>query len=114
LTTIVLEEPKTVYIGNITGRALRSAKAIAEDVVGNVAHGIRWHDGTTVLEELGCRTFIEMPPGHALSDLAQEAFKDVRTISIGKTSLGYAARIAAHKQAVRSSDANFNPGREIP
>jgi malonate decarboxylase epsilon subunit len=114
LTTIVLEEPKTVYIGNITGRALRSAKAIAEDVVGNVAHGIRWHDGTTVLEELGCRTFIEMPPGHALSDLAQGAFKDVRTISIGKTSLGYAARIAAHKQAVRSSDANFNPGREIP
>jgi malonate decarboxylase epsilon subunit len=92
---MVLEKPRIIYVGNIAGRALRSAEAIAEDVSGNVAHAIRWHDSTAVLDELGCRTFFEMPPGHVLSDLAHDAFKEVRSIAIGKTSLGYAARISA-------------------
>jgi len=95
LAGIALEKPRIIYVGNITGRALRSAEAIAEDVCGNVAHAIRWHESTAVLEELGCRTFLEMPPGHVLSDLAREAFKEVRPIAIGKTSLGYAARVSA-------------------
>jgi len=88
-----LTEPKIVYIANMTGKALQSARAIAEDVAGNIANEIRWHDGTTVLEELGCRTFLEMPPGHALSDLARDSFKKVRSIAITKTLLAYAARV---------------------
>ena len=93
LAGTVLNEPKTIYISNITGRALRSAATIAGDVAGNVAHRIRWHDGTAVLEELGCRTFVEMPPGHALSDLARDSFKDVRTITMGTTPFNYAVSI---------------------
>jgi malonate decarboxylase epsilon subunit len=90
--TMFRGEPQFIYIANGTSRALRNATAIAEDVTGNVARTVRWHDGTTVLTELGCRSFLEMPPGYALADLAREAFPDVKSISISQTSLDYAVR----------------------
>jgi malonate decarboxylase epsilon subunit len=95
IEAIQLQQPKIVYVGNVTGRALRSAEAISEDLATNVAHGVRWYDATTVLEELGCRLFLEMPPGHVLSELGREAFPDVRTLAIGETSLAYALRLAS-------------------
>jgi malonate decarboxylase epsilon subunit len=94
LQVIHLQKPKMVYVGNVTGRALRSAEAISEDLANNVAHGVRWYDATTVLEELGCRLFLEMPPGHVLSELGREAFPDVRTLAVGETSFKYAVRLA--------------------
>jgi len=93
LQTIQVEQPKMVYVGNVTGRALRSAEAIAEDVVSNIAHGVRWYDATTVLEELGCRVFLEMPPGHVLSELARNAFPDVRSLALSETSIQAALRL---------------------
>ena len=84
-----------VYVGNVTGRALRSAEAISEDLASNIAHGVRWYDATTVLEELGCRLFLEMPPGHVLSELGREAFPDVRTLALGETSLKHALLLAS-------------------
>ena len=95
LQAIHLQPPKTVYVGNVTGRALRSAEAISEDLASNIAHGVRWYDATTVLEELGCRLFLEMPPGHVLSELAREAFPGVRTLAVGETSLKDALRLAS-------------------
>jgi malonate decarboxylase epsilon subunit len=95
LQAIHLQEPKMVYAGNVTGRALRSAEAISEDLATNIAHGVRWYDATTVLEELGCRLFLEMPPGHVLSELGREAFADVRTLAIAETSLTHAVRLAS-------------------
>jgi malonate decarboxylase epsilon subunit len=96
LQAIHLQQPKMVYLGNVTGRALRNAEAISEDLTSNIAHGVRWYDATTVLEELGCRLFLEMPPGHVLSELGREAFPDVRTLAVGETSLKDALRLASH------------------
>jgi malonate decarboxylase epsilon subunit len=87
LQTIRPQKPKAVYVGNVTGRALRSAEAISEDLANNIAHLVRWHDATTVLYELGCRLFLEMPPGHVLSELGKEAFPEVKTLVIGERSL---------------------------
>jgi malonate decarboxylase epsilon subunit len=61
LQSIHLQNPKLIYVGNVTGRALRTAEAISEDLASNIAHGVRWYDATTVLVELGCRLFLEMP-----------------------------------------------------
>jgi malonate decarboxylase epsilon subunit len=95
LQAIHLQPPEMVYVGNVTGRALRSAEAISEDLASNIAHGVRWYDATTVLEELGCRLFLEMPPGHVLSELGWEAFPDVRTLAVGETSLKHALLLAS-------------------
>jgi malonate decarboxylase epsilon subunit len=90
-----LQDPKIIYVANVTGRAVRRAEVVSEDLATNIAHGVRWYDATTVLEELGCRLFLEMPPGHVLSELGREAFADVRTLAIGETSLTYAFRLAS-------------------
>src|SRR5246500_5990714 len=95
LQALRLYEPKLIYVGNVTGRALRTEEAISEDLATNIAHGVRWYDATTVLTELGCRLFLEMPPGHVLSQLGREAFLDVRTLAVGETSFKHALLVAA-------------------
>jgi malonate decarboxylase epsilon subunit len=93
LQAMDLQAPKIVYLGNITGRAIRSTEGISEDLAGNIAHGVRWYDMTTVLDELGFRLFLEMPPGHVLSVLAKDAFPDVQTLPLGEASIRQALRI---------------------
>jgi malonate decarboxylase epsilon subunit len=89
-----LEAPKIPYIANVTGRAVRSASAVATDLAENIAHGVRWYDATIVAEELGCNLFLEMPPGHILTDLAKENNPGV-TASVVTTDLfRYVVRLA--------------------
>jgi malonate decarboxylase epsilon subunit len=95
LQALHLHEPKLIYVGNVTGRALRTEEAISEDLATNIAHGVRWYDATTVLTELGCRLFLEMPPGHVLTELGREAFSGVRTLAVGETSFTHALLVAA-------------------
>jgi malonate decarboxylase epsilon subunit len=94
LDGMVLEQPRLIYVGNVKARALRVAAAVAEDLASNIAHGVRWHDATTVLEELGCRLFLEMPPGHVLSDLGRESFPEVKTLALGQSPLKTALHLA--------------------
>jgi malonate decarboxylase epsilon subunit len=105
-----LRQPTIAYAGNVSGRVLRSAEAISEDLATNIAHGVRWYDATTVLEELGCRLLLEMPPGHILSELAREAFADVRILAVGETSLTYATRIVT---SIRGASTHLSRVRPI-
>jgi malonate decarboxylase epsilon subunit len=98
LQAMRLQQPKMVYMSNVTGRALRSADAISGDFANNIAHGVRWYDATTVLEELGFHTFLEMPPGHVLSHLAAEAFPDIETVAVSEVSLKYAVRLGTSRR----------------
>jgi malonate decarboxylase epsilon subunit len=93
LRTMHLRSPNLVYLRNVTGRATRSAEAISEDLANNIAHGVRWYDMTTVVEELGFRIFLEMPPGHVLTVLANEAFPDVQAWAVGENSITQTVRL---------------------
>jgi malonate decarboxylase epsilon subunit len=67
---------------------LRKNELVANDLVNNIAHGVRWHDATKVLRELGCGLFLEMPPpGHVLSDLAQADLSHVNSTPLERTYL---------------------------
>ena len=92
-----LQPPSLIYVGNVTARALRTADAIAEDLANNIAHGVRWNDSVRVLEELGCGLFLEMPPGHVLSELAKEVVPEVRTLAMGESSLQHALRVSGQR-----------------
>jgi malonate decarboxylase epsilon subunit len=97
LARMELEQPRSIYVGNVRARPLRAAAAVADDLADNIAHGVRWHDATTVLKELGCRLFLEMPPGHVLTDLARESFpeEEVKTLAMSQTTLNSALHLAA-------------------
>jgi malonate decarboxylase epsilon subunit len=55
---------------------------VAHDLVNNIAHVVRWHDATTVVEELGYSLFLEMPPGHIPSDLAKENLQGIDAVPV--------------------------------
>ena len=93
LRTMHLRSPNLVYLRNVTGRATRSAEAISDDLANNIAHGVRWYDMTTVVEELGFRIILEMPPGHVLTVLANEAFPDVQAWAVGENSIRQTVRL---------------------
>jgi malonate decarboxylase epsilon subunit len=82
MSSMHLKTPQLTYVGNVTARAMRTKELVARDLVNNIAHGVRWHDATTVLKELGCNLFLEMPPGHILSDLAKENLLGVDAVSV--------------------------------
>jgi len=74
--------PRVPFLANVSGRALRTAEQVAKDLAENVAHGVRWYDASVVLTELGCNLFLEMPPGHVLTDLAEQNLPTVRAIAV--------------------------------
>ena len=90
-----LQSPNYLYVGNVNARTLRTSDAIAEDLASNVAHGVRWFDSVTVLDELGCHLFLEMPPGHVLTQLATETVPSVQALALGETSLKHALQVIA-------------------
>ena len=82
LQSITVKDPKPIYLANVNARAVRTARGVAKDLADNIAHGVRWHDATTVACELGCELFLEVPPGHALSDLARENLPGIHAHAI--------------------------------
>jgi malonate decarboxylase epsilon subunit len=82
LQSLSVKDPKAIYLSNVNARAVRTAQGVAKDLAENIAHGVRWHDATTVACELGCELFLEVPPGHALSDLARENLPGIQANAI--------------------------------
>jgi malonyl CoA-acyl carrier protein transacylase len=110
-----LQSPNYVYVGNVNARTLRTSDAIAEDLASNVANGVRWYDSVTVLEELGCHLFLEMTPGHVLTQLAKEAVPSVQALALGETSLEHVLRVdhSVSVQRLADSPRSWN-GRPLP
>jgi malonate decarboxylase epsilon subunit len=94
ISSMHLKTPQLTYVGNVTARALRTKELVARDLVNNIAHGVRWHDATTVLKELGCNLFLEMPPGHILSDLVEENLSAVSALAVESNVLSRVLRVA--------------------
>ena len=97
--SVNLTTPRMTYIRNVNARAMRTKEMVARDLVTNIAHGVRWHDGTTVLKELGCNLFLEMPPGHTLSDLAEENLPGIKSVPVEASVLPRALRLAHQEEA---------------
>jgi len=94
LQEIEVKRPLITYIGNRRARALYDAAAVCEELGTNVSHPVLWSDSTRLLYELGARTFIEAPPGAALTGLITTAFPDVRARAAAQTPLDGLVRLA--------------------
>lgn len=93
IANIEIKTPEIIYISNRRARALRDPEGIREDLARNIAHAVRWHDATTVAYERGVRLFIELPPGHTLTDLASMAFPDARSIALSQMQIDAAVKL---------------------
>ena len=106
MSSVNLTTPRMTYVGNVNARAMRTKEMVARDLVNNIAHGVRWHDATTVLKELGCKLFLEMPPGHTLSDLAVENIPGVNSVPVYASMLPKVLRLAQQEEASNDSARN--------
>jgi malonate decarboxylase epsilon subunit len=100
ISSLNLSAPQITYVANVNARAMRTKEAIASDLANNIAHGVRWYDVTVVLQELGCNLFLEMAPGHVLSNLARESLSEVNSVPIDTDVLPKALRLARLEEAV--------------
>jgi malonate decarboxylase epsilon subunit len=94
LSTISVNTPTFPYMSNRTARRLFKKEAILEDLVLSISHPVKWHNLTTVLNELGVTTYIEMPPGTILCDLVTKAFPNARALAVEASGLQSAVRLS--------------------
>jgi len=96
---ITMRAPRAVYVSNTRARVAREAHEVAEDLIENVSHTVRWHDSVTLLFELGCRLFIETPPGAVLSNLVKDSFPEARAVALEEVPLASAAVLARVRES---------------
>lgn len=95
LDGLALRAPRAAYVSNTRARVAGTAHDVAEDLVLNVSRTVRWHDSMTLLFELGCRVFIETPPGAVLTNLVRDSFPEARALALEETPLATAVTLAA-------------------
>lgn len=95
LSGINISNPRFLYISNVSARSIHTAAGVAADLADNIAHSVRWHEATTVLKELGAGLFLEMPPGHVLTDLARANIPDIEAHPVIPSRLDYLLQRAA-------------------
>jgi malonate decarboxylase epsilon subunit len=100
IAEIAVVAPETPYVSNLGGRLVSDPEAIRRDLARNVMYPVLWRDATTVLHEVGVRLFLEMPPGHTLTNLAAEAFEDARALALDENRLDTVEFLAAREAAV--------------
>jgi malonate decarboxylase epsilon subunit len=103
MSSVNLTTPRMTYVGNVNARAIRTKEGVARDLVYNIAHGVRWYDATTVLKELGCNLFLEMPPGHTLSDLAEQNLPGINSVPVEARVLPRVLRLAHQEEPASTS-----------
>jgi malonate decarboxylase epsilon subunit len=79
---VTWQRPRLPYVSNHRARATVEAQEVAEDLMLNVSRPVRWHDSVTLLYELGCRVYLETPPGQVLSRLVEAAFPEARAAAL--------------------------------
>jgi len=92
---VTLRPPRAAYVSNTRARIAREAPEVAEDLIENVSHTVRWHDSVTLLFELGCRFFVETPPGAVLSNLVKDSFPEARALALEEVPITTAVALAA-------------------
>jgi malonate decarboxylase epsilon subunit len=95
LAGVAVQAPRAAYVTNARARVALQAHEVAEDLIQNVSHTVRWHDSVTLLFELGCRFFIETPPGAVLSNLVKDSFPEARAVALEEVPLATAVTLAA-------------------
>lgn len=72
---VVLKRPRLVYLSSNAARAVFDPARIADDLAGNMARQVHWHDTARLGFERGARLALEMPGGTVLTKLTAPVFE---------------------------------------
>ncbi|HSY46482.1 MAG TPA: acyltransferase domain-containing protein [Steroidobacteraceae bacterium] len=94
LTGVTMHPPAVPYVSNHRARLCEASVQIGEDLILNVSRTVRWLDSVTLLYELGCRLYIEAPPGAVLTQLLQASLPEARAVALEAAPLATALTLA--------------------
>ena len=77
LSTTLTRAPAPPVVAGIDARLVTTVTDAIETLSTQLNHTIEWAQCIDVLCERGCRVFLEMPPGHALTRMVRERREDV-------------------------------------
>jgi malonate decarboxylase epsilon subunit len=97
------------YVGG-TGRLLQHADAVLDDLAQSIATTMRWRDADALLAELGTALFVQTPPGHVLTRIAQAAHPDARVITLADTAITDAAFRVRRARPREGDEVRRHPG----
>ena len=70
------ETPGVPIVSNVTAQPMTSLEAIKEELISQIAHGIKWQQSIETMLARGITTFFEIGPGNTLT-------KYIKSISPG-------------------------------
>jgi malonate decarboxylase epsilon subunit len=109
LATIPRRRLTVPYVGG-TGRLLHHADAVLDDLGRSIATTVRWRDADALLAELGTALFVQTPPGHVLTRIAQAAHPGARAITLADTGITDAAFHVRRARAHEGDEARRHQG----
>jgi len=84
LVETTLHEPRFPVVCNVDAKVVRSADDIRRTLADQVTDSVRWADCiTTLLDQLGCDTFLELGPGTTLAGMVARIRKGTAVHSVG-------------------------------
>ena len=84
LVETTLHEPRFPVVCNVDAKAVHSADDIRRTLADQVTDSVRWADCvTTLLDEIGCDTFLELGPGTTLAGMVARIRKGTIVRSVG-------------------------------
>jgi [acyl-carrier-protein] S-malonyltransferase len=81
LAAVAWKDPQTPLVANASGEVRRTAEAIREALVAQIASPVLWIDCVRTLRREGCDTFLELGSGRTLSALIRQIDRAAQTFA---------------------------------
>ena len=82
LADVVISEPSTPVVSNVTGALHGDASAIREAMLRQVTESVHWYEGVETMTAAGADTFIECGPGKVLSGLIKRIARGANLLQV--------------------------------
>jgi [acyl-carrier-protein] S-malonyltransferase len=75
-------DPKFTIVSSLTGRALTTADEVRQELSDQMTGAINWMRAFLEMRKAGAQAFLEVGPGHVLSNISRRLDRDARMIDI--------------------------------
>jgi malonate decarboxylase epsilon subunit len=99
MSAVRIGRPALIYLSSNTARAIFEPTRIADDLAGNMARQVFWHDTARQAWERGARLAVEMPSGSVLTGLSEAVFAEGLAVSCENNSIDNLATMISRQRA---------------
>lgn len=80
------EKTSIEFVMNVPGNFVETAEEIRKNLILQVTHSVRWHQGIQAIETKGADLYLEIGPGKTLTGMNQKIRTNAPTLSLEKVS----------------------------